>query len=276
MMNVKMAQQLTKTAPRSQYVDTREWEELPPLYHVTTALCVFMVSWILIFPASAFQEHSAWRRQLFDIVVKVDSSTPPEIVKKYAGQYMVQATHILPGAIWAALIPFQLHPGARQKYRRLHRWCGYVFFTAALVMASGVWFILHRQLGFEHFFVDLPPSKVASAEPGLLLLTAYFVATVGGAVYAVTQGRIADHQRYVIRHIAAGIWIAVQRVLLIMIFPLIKLGGPFTRQEQRTNFAVSGAMAMAISVLAGEYVIYNLQRQQQQRHCVGPRQKRVD
>jgi hypothetical protein len=49
------------------------------------------------------------------------------------------------------------------------------FFTGSVPFCN-------HQLGFEHFFdSDVPPSsmhKAASVEPGLLLLTAYIVATV--------------------------------------------------------------------------------------------------
>jgi hypothetical protein len=236
-----------------------------------------MVFWILIFPATAFHEHSAWRRQLFGAVVHADSSTPPELTTKYAGHYLVHATHILPSAIWAALIPLQLHPGIRRRYPTVHRWSGRVFLVTALLMAFGVWLILHRRLGFEHFFDDISGDDPSSfTEPGLLSLTFYFVATVCGAVYYARHGRYADHRCYMIRHIASGLWIAVQRIILTTILPILRLGGPFTRHEQRANFGSSALLAMAITFVAGEYAIYTLRHRWQTsttRRCSA---KRVD
>jgi hypothetical protein len=283
MMNGKGADKKKEAAvvlpPRRNSNDhglAQEDRDLPPLYYITTALCVFMVVWILIFPASAFQEHSAWRRQLFGTVVHADSSTPPEIVTKYAGHYLVHATHILPGAVWAALIPLQLHPGIRHRFPTWHRWSGRVFLVTALVMAYGVWLILQRRLGFKHFFDDIGDDDPSSfTEPGLLALTFYFVATVCGAVYYARLGRYADHRCYMIRHIASGIWIAIQRIILTTILPILRLGGPFTRHEQRSNFGSSAILAMAITFLTGEYAIYTLRhrRQTTTRRCSA---KRVD
>jgi hypothetical protein len=281
MMNGKVADKKKEAAvvvpPRRNSNDhglAQEDQDLPPLYYV------YMVFWILIFPASAFHEHSAWRRQLFGTVVHADSSTPPELTTKYAGHYLVHATHILPSAIWATLIPLQLHPGIRHRFPTLHRWSGRVFLVTALLMAYGVWLILHRRLGFEHFFDDIGDENSSSStssftEPGLLALTFYFVATVCGAVYYARLGRYADHRCYMIRHIASGIWIAVQRVILTFILPVLRLGGPFTRHEQRANFGSSAILAMAIAFVAGEYAIYTLRHRRQTitRRCSA---KRVD
>lgn len=217
-----------------------------------------MVVWILIFPASALLDHSAWRRNLFVQLVPSDSSVAPETVTKYAGHYLVHATHILPGAVWSLLIPIQLHPGTRKSYRTFHRMSGYVFVSTALIMAYGVWLILDRNLGFEeHGFSDLPSSGFPTA-PLLLTITVYFVATLLFAVYAARKGCIRLHQQYMIRHVASGIWIAVQRILLKTIFTWYKLGSPFSRAEQRQNFIVSANIAIVLSGIAGEYVVYKL------------------
>lgn len=233
---------------------------LPPLYHVTSALCLFMVAWILIFPASAFHDYSPWRRNLYANVVASDGAIAPETVTKYSGHYLVHATHILPSAVWSLIIPIQLHPGIRSKYRTLHRWSGYVFVFTSLLMAYGVWVILDRKLGFEqHSFANLPSNGLDSSLL-LLTLTLYFVGTLLWAVRSARNGRIADHQHAMIRHVASGIWIAVQRILLKTVFTWYKLGAPFSRIEQRRNFILSAQIAIFVSGIAGEYAIHKLRQ----------------
>ena len=99
------------------------------MYVVTTYLCVGMVVQILVAPASWLLERSSWhqevmmpflRKKLFFRLV------PEVILSKYQGHTLVQFTHVVPGAFWAGIIPFQLHSTWRKSHRKAHRFMGYL------------------------------------------------------------------------------------------------------------------------------------------------------
>merc|ERR1719343_1135355 len=99
---------------------------------------------------------------------------------------------------------------------------GYAFFVSSFLMTIGILLILHRNLYFEKFFDDLPPLKFKTTEPSMYLNALSFVGSAAYALRLAMNKRFFDHQVWVIRHIASGLWVAWQRVLLITVFtPLI-------------------------------------------------------
>jgi multisubunit Na+/H+ antiporter MnhB subunit len=230
------------------------------LYVVVTTLCIFMVFWILIFPSSLLHEHSPIHQNLLRqwfhsmsgshyIEVGAVSS---DLITKYRGQYLVQVTHIFPGAIWAAIIPFQLNTQFRKKHRRLHRYSGYMLTSTSLILGTGVFIILYKRLLYENFFPDLPPVQVSSS-PGLTMLTIYFMGTILMALYHATITKnYYNHSIWITRHIASGLWIALQRILLGS--PLFNQP-PMTREQQRSAFGRAALVAMAASLILCEILI---------------------
>ena len=103
---------------------------LKSLYVVTTFHCLFMLPWLLIFPATfrvggyyySSESHNA---QVYQIIEDTAPHyIPRTLFSKFAGHVAVQFTHILPSAIWAGAIPIQFHPSIRDNYRRFHKWVG--------------------------------------------------------------------------------------------------------------------------------------------------------
>lgn len=235
------------------------------VYALVTGLCVFMVGWILIFPASVLHEHSEYHRKLLDYFYFVnqergngDGVTSPELMTKYRGEHWVQCLHILPGALWAALIPGQMHSTFRKNYRYLHKVLGYVFAGTAFVMGVGVAVIVHKGLLYENFYPDLEPLPLSKA-PFLLALTVYFVGTMAASIYqAAIRRDFHRHRMWIVRHVAAGLWIALQRVLLGTVYNR----PPFTREQQRDVFGTAAFTAVAITLVTGEFTVHLLNLQQ--------------
>jgi hypothetical protein len=238
------------------------------LYVIVTFLCIFMTVWILIFPSSLWHEHSTIHRMMLqrwfhslsgDCTISDDcevgvSSVSSDLISKYQGEYLVQSLHIFPGALWAAIVPFQLNSRFRRDHRALHKFCGYVFVGAGLLLGMGVFVIVNKRLSYEYYYDDLPPLSYSSS-PGLLLLTMYFMGTVLRALSFVAftnKKNYQQHSVWIVRHVAAGIWIALQRIML---------GSPFynrppmTRQQQRSAFGHSAMTAIVITILIGEILI---------------------
>jgi hypothetical protein len=229
------------------------------LYVLTAALCVFMVVWILIMPASWMTGRSKLHDKILVDVVLAEKHgvTPPETILKYEGHTAVHLTHILPGAFWCGLIPFQLHPRSRSKWPKLHRLFGYVFLASALVMTMGVFIILQRKLLFEDFFNASADDYEYTTREFLALLSLYFA---GSALYSVKLARnqqLLAHQRWMIRHIAAGLWIAPQRLLLMCVYPLF-YPSPVAPEVQRQSFGGAAHISMVATVLVSEYATHRI------------------
>lgn len=235
---------------------------LTRLYKLTTFLCAMMVIWILWFPGSMLFGRSQLHETMMNYLLEnhfTDAIVSTETMTKYEGHTAVHLTHLLPAAIWSASIPFQLHQGFRREHPVLHRRMGYAFFGCSFLMAMGIVIILQRDLGFEKMFEDLPPLK-SSTQPSQLFATMYFVGAAIHSLRLARARRFFDHQLWVIRHMASGLWVAFQRVLLITVFSQV-FPPPVAREDQRFSFIASSYIGMAISISCGEYAIYLLKQE---------------
>jgi hypothetical protein len=218
-----------------------------------------MVVWILFAPGSWLIGRSKLHDDYLTHLGDSNSVVPPETLTKYAGHTAVHLTHTLPGALWAGLIPFQLHPTFRSRWPRLHRLFGYTFFASAFLMSGGIVIIFKRDLFFEKFFPDLPPPKYSS-ELYLFGLAVYFASTAIYALKCAIARRFASHQRWVIRHVSSGMWVILQRFFLMTIYQAI-YRPPVPREVQRRVFAEAAIIANVFSIFMGEYALYLLDQQ---------------
>jgi hypothetical protein len=248
----------------------RAHRTLKVLYIGMTALCLMMVVWIFIFPASWLVGHSKAHDRIIARYVEEGNDfagnvAPPEIVTKYRSHTLVQLTHNLPAAFWALAMPFQLHRGLRSKYRRLHRFIGYGMVFIGSIMMFGVGLILWRKITFEYSFPDLPPNvrllggvlNMHDSDVAMIIVGFWFLYTLFMGVYAISVRRdIPKHQRYMIRHVGAGIWVALQRVLLFVVYAPFT---PLTRSQQRRAFGDAASMAIAITIILAEVAVWCLE-----------------
>lgn len=235
---------------------------LKVLYGMTTFLSLFMVAWIVIFPSSWLMGRSNLHDHIVnETFVKTYDGTqvPPETVTKYAGHSLIQFTHILPGAVWAGVIPFQLHPTMRRKYREAHRITGYAFLSASILMAIGIVVILARDLTFHNDYPShIPPAddaELLQTKVSMILLTGWFVYT---AMVAVVKARLKEfkpHQIFIIRHIGSGLWIALQRIVIVGLQVLGLVSGPL---QMRNLFGCAATGCTFVTILASEYAIHLL------------------
>lgn len=233
---------------------------LKQLYAATVYLCYAMVFWIMIAPASWLISRSRFHREVI-IPLLLDSNffflvAPDSIITKYQGHDMVHFFHLIPGAIWAALVPLQLHPTWRNQHRTLHRRLGYLFLACTLSMTAGIFIIFQRKLTYEQYFPDLEPHwfhQVQTPFQGTVAL--WFVYTALQAVLLARAKKIQQHQKWMIRHVASGIWISMQRMVF---FGLANVYFKLTFQQtsssfQRDYFAIAGDLSWLICVVLGEY-----------------------
>jgi hypothetical protein len=232
-----------------------------------------MVLWILILPGSWLFGRSQRHEQLMEPIIEKymrHGIVPPEIITKYRGEKAVHLTHVLPAAIWAILIPFQLHRRFRKDHPNLHRWMGYIFFSSGFLLAIGVGIILRKDLYFENFFDDLPPLPFTS-EPLIISMAVYFFLSAVYSLKLAIDGQHWDHQKWIIRHIASGLWVAIQRFLLATLFSTI-FPQPVARTTQRLSFSAAGTIAMVTSIACGEYAIQLTTRETQKMKATAKKQ----
>ncbi len=286
-----------------------------------------MLIWILILPSSAFQDiQNDNNNSLFFIINHpviqnlrnerfINSHRPflpDKLISKYVGHPAVIYTHTLPAAVWAAIIPIQLHPTIRKNYRTLHRVLGYLFLLCCTFMAIGVVIIHYHGLSFENYITsdgtttttttthdgsthdDDDDDATATSHTNIItntitniitniitkivgkfvdLLIIWFLYTAIRAILYARNKQFILHQRYFIRHIASGIWVAIQRVFIMFTMPVLtKLYkhdilihdnvdvdsssiGVSVMFMKEHYFPFSGSVGIVISLLVGEYTV---------------------
>jgi hypothetical protein len=126
---------------------------------------------------------------------------------------------------WCVIIPLQLHPHFRKSNPRLHRLSGYTFFGASFLISIRLAVIMQRGLHFENTFSDLIISPeediMIGAKIPTIVFGFYFLGTGIWALRCAMQRRFTSHQHWVIRHVGAGIWVAIQRLLLLTVYTWI-------------------------------------------------------
>ena len=126
---------MTKTPPRaasevasSDASVATARRRLRALRLLATALCAMMFFWVLVSPgscvASAFPESGAGvasrlrgRRERV-AAGGVSRVVPPSLIAKFRAHPAVCASHVLPSALWSALVPTQLFDGFRRRFPR--------------------------------------------------------------------------------------------------------------------------------------------------------------
>mmetsp|Transcript_32906 Transcript_32906/g.72189 ORF Transcript_32906/g.72189 Transcript_32906/m.72189 type:complete len:277 (+) Transcript_32906:510-1340(+) len=237
---------------------------LKVLYCITTFFSLFMVAWIVIFPSSWLMGRSDFHDHIVnEAFIKTYDGTqvPPGTVTKYAGHSLIQFTHILPGAIWAGAIPFQLHPTMRQTYRKVHRVSGYAFLTSSILMAIGILVILARDLTFHNDYPShIPPAddaELLQMKTSITVLTGWFVYTALAAVVKARSKDFEAHRAFVVRHVGSGIWIALQRIIVVCFQGLGLVSGPL---QMRNLFGSAVTGSTCLTILASEYAIRLLKK----------------
>ena len=137
-------------------------------------------------------------------VPNVLSGTVPdesEFESRYAAYPWLAYIHILPGAVYLSLAPFQLWRGFRNRNLKRHRRIGRIALVAGLT--SGVFGVLFG------FFQSFGGTLQASAS---VVFGTWFVTALLLAYRAVRRRDITTHRRWMIRAFAVGVAVGTIRI----------------------------------------------------------------
>ena len=237
------------------------------VYPYVAASAAFMALWVFgPFPGSAYTgiaSHDVWLTSLYEALHFDQVFGPTSLITKYNEVGRVPAlAHAVPGAIWCALAPLQLHPRSRDLWGgAAHRAGGRAMLAAAAVLMAGYAVIdanalfadahdFDGQVGTVSSAIDAFASeKVSSFSSfidakkdtpafvptpfnvvGVRLIAAWFVSTGIATGVAARRGDFENHRRWAARHVGAGLWVACQRP----VYSAIRAGA--------TALGVSGAV----------------------------------
>ena len=204
------------------------------IFPYVAASGAFMALWVFgPFPGSAYTgiaDHDRWLTGLYEWAHFPSVFGVTSLITKYSevGRWPA-LLHAVPGALWCALAPLQLHPKSREMFGgALHRASGRLMLAAAATLMVGYGVIDHNHLFADaHDFegragtvseaIDAAArSKLGDRVPpfnltGVRGIAAWFIAS--GAMTAATaaRGDFASHRRWAARHVGAGLWVAAQR-----------------------------------------------------------------
>ena len=130
-----------------------------------------MLFWVFFLPGSCspFAARTRARETHASFLTTAGRIVPKTLITKYAveeknGGRLACVTHVLPGAAWSALAPFQLGAFffpkglkaiASRRVRLAHRVAGFVLFAVSLTMSFGYVFAIHRN-GLHFHKHDFP------------------------------------------------------------------------------------------------------------------------
>jgi uncharacterized membrane protein len=157
--------------------------------------------------------------------------------------------HVILGALYLALAPFQFVKGIRSRWLDYHRWAGRLLVaTGLLVGASGL------------FVAWVIPFWGWAERVILGFFGGLFALAIGKGFLHARAGQIALHREWMIRAFAVGLGIASQRLFL---FPAIMImGGEPTHQQVVALAMVTSTFAFTLHAALGEVWIRVTRRKQ--------------
>jgi hypothetical protein len=231
------------------------------LYGITTMLCLFMSVWIFVTPASYLlgfestrDKHMNHLQQLW--AKPLPPPTPFHTLGKYDGESIVLLTHVLPAGTWASLAPLQLLSGPRQRWPYIHRALGYIFALCSALVSLGLLFIHLHGLSFLQEDTLIASRIGISHIPSLLVvsgvLSLFFFFSMVRAVQLARQKRFCEHRAWIIRHLGSGIWVALQRIYLM----LVNAQSPVA---QRAAFSDGAVLSVLLTMTVAEVLARQLE-----------------
>ena len=202
-----------------------------------------MVSWIFYFPATfwlGFETQDAG-----------SISRHPHL--KYKGQFLIVMVHHIPAGLWSLLAPLQFCTPLRKAYPKIHRGVGYLFFATVPFITLGALLIFSWDMNLEFGTSELGLSPIKESGWVLTLylkgLSLYFIISALVALKKVREKKFDEHFRYVCRHIASGIWVAILRVYTMF-------RAPNTMESVKASFYDGTLIAVFLSLVFSEVYLY--------------------
>eukprot|EP00931_Biecheleriopsis_adriatica_P115350 TRINITY_DN91154_c0_g1_i1.p1 TRINITY_DN91154_c0_g1~~TRINITY_DN91154_c0_g1_i1.p1 ORF type:complete len:402 (+),score=41.37 TRINITY_DN91154_c0_g1_i1:48-1253(+) len=241
---------------------------------------LLMAVWIFLVPGSVWTGSSPEHDEIVRKSYHGEMIAPVSLILKYnvLGQ-LPGITHALPGAIWAMLATAQVNPAVRNvSGGALHRSAGRMMLAAAAILMVGYAIIDANDLHAESVDFDSHGGALAGAVGSfskvslggilpsfnvscLRLLAFWFIFTAMQTWSAIRGPRrdVEAHRRWALRHIAAGMWVAGQRVLFIMLrffeSMTLDLGTASSPETMGEAFYYSGYVMVVLYVVFTEWAI---------------------
>ena len=133
------------------------------------------------------------------------------MVRKFAEFPRTTLAHVLPGALFLILAPFQFSRRIRTRNVRLHRWSGRLLVTIAI------------PIGLTGLFFGLVNPFGGSLEGVVIgVIGVLFLFALARAVVAIRRREIATHREWMIRVFAIALGVSVVRLVGLA---LVLIGG---------------------------------------------------
>jgi len=181
-------------------------------------LCAFMIVWVTVIQTLLELDLL---RSVFPSGI---SPLTTDLVEKFFPHSAVRVTHHLGAVLWSSTAIMQLNASLRKRSPSVHRASGYVFFLSCGLLTAGFFIIDQRQLHAKNIWMpDTDDAHPFLERLPLHAIMAWFVITALLAWYqAAIRRDFKAHQRFMYRHLAAGLWVAVQRILYSLALPALK------------------------------------------------------
>jgi uncharacterized membrane protein len=155
----------------------------------------------------------------------------------FARHVALTFVHILPGALFLGLAPFQFARGFRQKHLHLHRWSGRVLVISGLIIGVSALIM--------SFTMNIGGSNETAATT---LFAIVFLICLGKAYRYIRHRDVARHREWMIRAYGVGLGVATTRPIVGMFFA-------FHRMTPHEFFGIAFWLGFTITFIAAEFWI---------------------
>ena len=142
--------------------------------------------------------------------------------------------HILPGALFLSLAPFQFAQGFRQKHLPFHRWSGRVLLVCGLIIGTSA-LIMSFKMNIGG------PNETAATT----LFAIGFLICLTKAYQYIRRKDVVRHREWMIRAYGVGLGVATTRPIMGMFFA-------FRRLTPHEFFGIAFWLGFTITFLAAE------------------------
>jgi uncharacterized membrane protein len=166
---------------------------------------------------------------------RIGSANPAAALDSgFARHVALTFIHILPGALFLVLAPFQFSRSFRKKHLRLHRWSGRVLLVCGLIIGvSALIMSFKMNIG--------GPNETAATT----LFAIVFLICITKAYLYIRRKEVARHREWIIRAYGVGLGVATTRPIVGMFFA-------FRRLTPHEFFGIAFWLGFTITFLAAE------------------------
>lgn len=152
----------------------------------------------------------------------------------FARHIALTLVHILPGALFLALAPFQFMPSIRRNHLAFHRWSGRVLVVCGLIIGASALIMSYKMN------IGGPNETAATTLFGIVFL----ICLVKAYLY-IRKRQVARHREWMIRAYGVGLGVATTRPIVGMFFA-------FRRLTPHEFFGIAFWLGFTITFMAAE------------------------